>query len=109
MANVITLNKKKRSEPPQAVEEALRESQARLTGIIASAMDAIITIDDDQRIQIFNRAAEKMFGYTMDQVKGQPLEMLLPERFRARHRNHIRHFGETGVTNRAMGRLNTLF
>ena len=50
-----------------------------------------------------------MFGYPADQMVGRPLERLLPERFRSRHREHIRRFGETGVTNRTMGRLGTLY
>ena len=88
---------------------ALRDSQARMSGIISSAMDAIITIDSDQRITLFNRSAEVMFGYQAAEIMGQPLERLLPARFRDRHHAHIRHFAETGVTNRSMGRLSTLY
>ncbi|HSK89184.1 MAG TPA: PAS domain S-box protein, partial [Anaerolineales bacterium] len=81
------------------IEQELRDSQARLMGIIASAMDAIITIDDAQHILLFNAAAEKMFGYPAERIIGQALDLLLPERYRRRHRQHIRHFGEMGVTN----------
>ncbi len=105
MAN-LTIAKK---NDTRQVEKALRESQARLAGIIASAMDAIVTIDQDQRILIFNKAAEQMFGYSMVQVKNRPLEILIPERFRRVHREHIQQFGETGVTNRTMGKLGKLF
>jgi PAS domain S-box-containing protein len=78
-------------------------------GIIASAMDAIITVDSDQKILLFNAAAETMFGYSAAELIGQPLDRLLPERYRLRHREHIRRFGKVGVTNRTMGRLGTLF
>jgi len=91
------------------IEQALRDSQARLTNIIATAMDAIITIDNEQKILLFNAAAEKMFGYSVEETVGQPLDMLLPERFRVNHRKHIERFGRTGVTNRTMGKLGTLY
>jgi PAS domain S-box-containing protein len=83
-------------------EEALRNSQAQVTGIFNSAMDAIISVDADQRIVIFNPAAEGMFRYSQSEVIGQPLDLFLPERYRQAHRRHVQHFGETGVTNRAM-------
>ena len=90
-------------------EEALRESQHRLTGIIASAMDAIVTVNEQQRIVLFNSAAEKMFRCTEAEALGQPIERFIPERYRSRHSAHIRQFGETGVTNRAMGALGALW
>jgi len=89
-------------------EDALRESQLRLAGIIESAMDAIITIDTEQNIQLFNKAAEKMFDYTADTILGQPVKKLLPERFHGVHEHHIERFGHTGVTTRAMGNLHPL-
>jgi PAS domain S-box-containing protein len=93
------------------VTERLRAEQqqarmaARLSGLIESAMDGIISIDEAQRITLFNRAAEKIFGWRAAQVIGQPLEMLLPPRFRAAHAAQVRHFGATGVTSRRMGGL----
>ena len=89
-------------------EAALRASQDRLAGIVTSAMDAIITVDDQQRIMLFNRAAEQLFGYTAQELAGQPLERIIPHRFRRAHQGHIAHFGHTGVTNRAMGELGAI-
>jgi PAS domain S-box-containing protein len=76
---------------------------ARLGGLLDSAMDAILTIDEAQRITLYNRAAEKIFGWPADQVLGKPLDLLLPQRYRARHGEHVRRFGATGVTSRRMG------
>ena len=66
-------------------------------------MDAIITVDDRQHIVMFNAAAEKIFGCPVAQAIGAPLDRFIPERFRAAHRGHVRHFGETGATTRMMG------
>ena len=90
-------------------EEALRESQDRLTGILESATDSIITVDSQQRVVLFNAAAETMFGCPSDEALGQSLERFLPPRFRAQHAQHIQRFGKTGVTNRAMGALGALW
>lgn len=80
----------------------LARSEARLRGILDSAMDAIITIDDAQRIVMFNAAAEAMFRCTRDEAIGAPLTWLLPERYRGGHRTHVAQFGDTGVASRRM-------
>lgn len=90
-------------------EEALRESQARLAGIVESAMDAIITVDESQHIILFNAAAERMFGSPASEAIGEPLERFIPERFRPMHSAHIKSFGETGVTTRAMAGARAVF
>jgi PAS domain S-box-containing protein len=86
-------------------EEKLYESGERMASIVASAMDAIISMNEQQQIILFNAAAEKMFGYTASEVIGQPLTMLLPERYRASHSKHVLGFATTGVTTRRMGAL----
>jgi PAS domain S-box-containing protein len=90
----------------KSAEQGLRESQARFAGIIDSAMDAIISIDEAQRVVLFNTAAERMFGCAAAEVLGHPLDRFIPARLRAAHRAHVRAFGATGATNRAMGHLN---
>ena len=84
-------------------ETALREEKDRIASIVDSAMDAIVTVDDQQRILVFNEAAEQMFGCTAEDAMGQTLDRLLPERFRPAHGDHIRDFGNSGVSKRAMG------
>jgi len=65
-------------EQLRETEGALRASEARFAGVLAIAGDAIISVDDGQRIVLFNRAAEAMFGCTLADVAGQPLSVLIP-------------------------------
>ena len=60
-------------------EAALGESEGRLAGIIASAMDSIVTVDDQQRIVLFNSAAEKMFRCPKAEAMGHPITRFIPK------------------------------
>jgi PAS domain S-box-containing protein len=84
-------------------EDSLRLSEAKFSGIVSIASDAIITVDDQQRITIFNDGAEQIFGYTKQEMLGAPLDPLIPERFRAGHRAHIEGFARGAVSARPMG------
>lgn len=90
-------------------EEKLRRSQQQLAGIIDSAMDAVITVDDDQHIVLFNGAAERMFLFPAEDAIGRSLDQFIPERFRETHKGHIDDFGKTRVTRRGMGALGALY
>ena len=90
-------------------EHRTEASEAQLASIVDSAMDAIISVDEKQRIVLFNRAAEQVFGVGRDEALGTSLDRFLPARFRAAHRGHIAHFGRTGVTSRRMGDVTTLW
>jgi PAS domain S-box-containing protein len=87
----------------RVAHRALHDVQARVGDVIESAMDPIIAIDHQQRVVLFNKAAENVFRWSRQAVIGQPLEMLLPERFRNIHHQHVQNFGKTGVTSRRMG------
>jgi PAS domain S-box-containing protein len=89
----------------RAAERERHESDARLAGIVHSAMDAIVTVDAAQRVVLFNPAAEKMFGRASSEVLGQPLDLLIPDRFRAAHAQHMNRFARSGATSRRMGQL----
>ncbi len=82
---------------------AVRVSEEKLSRIIDSAMDAIITIDAQQRITMFNPAAEAMFRCPVADAIGTPLERFLPSRFRSAHAGYIQNFGLNAVTRRVMG------
>ena len=83
-------------------EQKLRDSESTLAGIVGSAMDAIITVNDAHEIVLFNAAAEKMFGLSAQEAIGKTLDPLIPEPFRSTHGESIRQFSETGTTTRAM-------
>ncbi|MBD2043690.1 PAS domain S-box protein [Microcoleus sp. FACHB-672] len=85
-------------------EEALRASQARLSGVLDIADEAIISVDSSQRITLFNQGAERIFGYTAEEMLDQTLDRLLPERFAASHHRHIEQFGKITNPARKMGK-----
>lgn len=87
----------------QQAEGTQRASEAKLFAIVDSAMDAIVTIDDEQRIVLFNAAAEQMFRCPAGEALEQPVERFIPERFRLQHRKHVGAFGQSNVTQRRMG------
>jgi PAS domain S-box-containing protein len=87
----------------QHAQQRLRDSEARLNAIIGSAMDAIITVDENQHILLFNTAAEKIFRCPAREAVGGRLDRFIPERYRPAHHMYIERFGATGVTMRRMG------
>jgi PAS domain S-box-containing protein len=89
--------------------QILARQTAHLGGIIESAMDAIVTVDEDQRICIFNPAAEAMFGYEAREVYGKPLDVIIPEDKRSMHADHVKRFAASGETSRHMGDLGHVY
>ena len=87
----------------RAAMEALRTSEFRFASIVDIAADAIVSVDDEQIITLFNQGAERIFGYTAAEVIGKPLDLLLPPDVHEIHREHIRQFARTGESARRMG------
>ncbi|HET7403980.1 MAG TPA: response regulator [Usitatibacter sp.] len=77
-------------------------SQAQLAGILDIADDAIISIDERQRIILFNKGAERIFGFSAEEAIGQPLEMLLPGVARPAHAAHVDDFRRSPTPSRRM-------
>jgi PAS domain S-box-containing protein len=103
-AGAIALVRLLREARGRAVaDRAVEHREARLRGILDSAMDAIITVDDAQRVVMFNNAAEKMFGWPRDEAIGQPLGAFIPDRYRDAHTHHVARFGEASPSSRRMG------
>lgn len=90
-------------------EQELQTQRAQREAIIDSAMDAIITVDEEERVVLFNRAAESMFLCGAHEAIGRPLEQFIPERFRRAHHDHLRRFGQSPMQPRAMQRSGVLY
>jgi PAS domain S-box-containing protein len=87
----------------QKLTDELGAAQNRYQHTIDSVMDAIIAVDEAQNIILFNPSAERMFGLEAKKVIGQPLSILLPERFRGAHNGHVQGFKKTDINSRTMG------
>lgn len=71
--------------------------------IVSTAAEAVVSIDAEQRIVLFNESAEELFGYTAAEVLGEPLNILIPERFRSAHPQYVRDFAASPVTVHRLG------
>ena len=82
----------------------IQDSEALKSAIISSALDALITIDEDGRVVEFNPSAEQMFGIERSRAIGQPLaELIIPVPLRAQHEAGMRRYLATGAA-RMLGR-----
>ena len=88
--------------PPSPIPEHPFAEHARLRAIVEGAHDGIVTVGADGRIRFANRAIAHMFGWSPEELVGQPLDVLLPERARGRHAMHVAAFRRAGDTSRSM-------
>jgi PAS domain S-box-containing protein len=108
LAGILQFNVKLRAEIAERrqAEEALRISQARFAGILEISAAAVISIDEQHRITLFNQAAESTFGYSSTEVMGKSMDVLIPERFREIHNQHFDRFARSGKQNMLMSQRN---
>lgn len=77
-------------------EKALLDSKERANAVVDNIVDGIITIDEKGLLESFNPAAEKIFGYTAEEVIGKNLKILMPEPYHSEHDSYLQSFRETG-------------
>ena len=78
------------------LEERLRSSEARWRAIVESAVDGIVVIDTAGRVEAFNPAAERLFGYQESEVVGRNVSMLMPSPYREEHDGYLSRYLTTG-------------
>ena len=76
--------------------EMLTKSEERFRSVVETALEGIIVVDNMGRIQFWNDGAEKMFGYSAEEVNGRKLDFLIPKRFRQAHNYSLKQVAATG-------------
>ena len=89
-------------------QQKLQESEQRLAAIVTSALDAILVVDEEQSIVLFNAAAERTFGCSASEAIGSKLDRFIPQGFREEDDEGVRQFGHPGITNPKVGTLGAL-
>jgi PAS domain S-box-containing protein len=90
-------------EDGRRASDALTISETICTRLLAISTDAIVAVDEDQRIKLFNPGAEAIFGYSAQEVLDLPLDLLIPEALRQLHHQHVRRFAASDIQARRMG------
>ncbi len=93
MANLVTLRD---ITSKKEVEDELIESRERMRSIINKIVEGIVAIDEDGIVELFNPAAERIFGYDAAEIMGQKVNLLMPEPYRTRHDECLKHYLQTG-------------
>ena len=97
--------------PPSAstADAELRLAETQISTILTIAADAIISLNEQMRITLFNDGACAMFGYAKEEIIGQSLDVLIPERFRGAHHEHVAAFSGASIAARRMGERQEIF
>ena len=76
--------------------QMMKESESRIRAIVETAVDGIISIDSKGKVQAMNRSAERLFGWSADEVLGKNIKMLMPEPHQSSHDGYLKNFIATG-------------
>lgn len=108
---LVALNQQLQTELDERkrAQQELHISQERFAGIVNIADDAIISIDRNQQIILFNQGAERVFGYSAQEVLGCSLDILIPLRYVGSHRGFVQDFGGSKTVTRRMGERREIF
>ena len=90
-------------------EDARLKSEATMSGLVASLMDALVAVDANFHITVFNPAAERMFGVSVGEVLGSALDRLIPARSVPAHSDQMRRYAQSNISSRAMGQAGRVF
>ena len=107
----VNVCRARQTVPPRSevVSGVDRTVDARYARILDIADDAIISIDSQQRITLFNRGAERIFGYAAGELVGKPLAVLIPQRWACTHRKHVEAFAQSSTLARLMAERREVF
>src|SRR5262249_55317978 len=96
-ADALHAQKRELEQQVASHADELRDSHARLRSVIESAVDGIIVIDSNGRVEAFNRGAERLFGYRASDVIGRNVNVLMPSPYREEHDGYIARYLQTGA------------
>ena len=97
------------SPSASTADAELRLAETQISTILTIAADAIISLNEQMRITLFNDGACAMFGYAKEEIIGQSLDVLIPERFRGAHHEHVAEFSGASIAARRMGERQEIF
>lgn len=99
----------KQNQAHRRAVEGLREEIASIVRLLRFSYEAIISIDESQRIVLFNNGAEEIFGYSSGELLGHSIEILIPERFRVIHKKHVEEFSRIEKSDMKMHHHKSVF
>jgi diguanylate cyclase (GGDEF)-like protein/PAS domain S-box-containing protein len=99
----------KQDQAHRSAVENLRQEIASIVRLLRFSYEAIISIDESQKVILFNKGAEEVFGYSAEEIIGKPIEQLIPERFHDTHKEHVEKFARNEINDLKMHHQRPVF